>query len=87
MSTSDLAEKAGVKKRTIDHWLWYKNPNPMLEDFHKIAEALGVSMEYLITGKDVSELTDEEDSLLVTFRGLPKNKRALLARIAEVMAE
>jgi transcriptional regulator with XRE-family HTH domain len=87
MTAAQLAEKAGINKRTLNGWLYVKSPNPAVEDFRKTAAALGVSMEYLVTGKDGAALTDEETLLLALFRRLPRQRRALLARIAGVMAE
>jgi transcriptional regulator with XRE-family HTH domain len=87
MTAAQVAKKAGIKKTTLNSWLYVENPNPAVEDFRKTAAALGVSMEYLVTGKDGAGLTDEETLLLSVFRGMTKQHRALLARIAGVMAE
>lgn len=48
----ELADKSGVPKGTIDHYLAEKNTAPIAENAVKIARALGVSVEYLVTGKD-----------------------------------
>lgn len=50
----ELAEKSGVSKRVIDHYLAEKCTSPQAENAVKIAAALGVSVEYLVTGKDSS---------------------------------
>jgi transcriptional regulator with XRE-family HTH domain len=87
MTTARLAEKSGVKKGTLNSWLYSKSPNPAADDLRKAAAALGVSMEYLLTGKDGAGLADEEMVMLAAFRGLPKQRRGLLLRIAGALAE
>jgi transcriptional regulator with XRE-family HTH domain len=87
MTTAELAKKSRVKKRTLDNWLYGKSPNPEVADFMRAASALGVSMEYLLTGKDGSGLTEEETLLLSLFRETPKQRRALLVRIAGVLKD
>ncbi|MBQ9205706.1 MAG: helix-turn-helix transcriptional regulator [Treponema sp.] len=50
----ELAEKSGISKRVLDHYLAEKCTSPLAENAVKIAEVLGVSVEYLVTGKDAS---------------------------------
>jgi transcriptional regulator with XRE-family HTH domain len=87
LTTAELAKKSGVKKRTIDNWLYGKSPNPEVKEFLKAAAALGVSVEYLVYGKDGSGLTEDETLMLAIFRDMPKQRRALLLRIAEAIRE
>ena len=49
----ELAEKSGVAKGTIDHYLAEKCTAPIAENAVKIAQALNVSVEYLVTGKEL----------------------------------
>ncbi|MBO7122606.1 MAG: helix-turn-helix transcriptional regulator [Treponema sp.] len=48
----ELAAKSGVPKGTIDHYLAEKSASPIAENAVKIARALNVTVEYLVTGKD-----------------------------------
>ena len=48
----ELAEKTGISKRAIDHYLAEKHTEPTAETAVKIAHELGVSVEYLVTGKN-----------------------------------
>lgn len=51
LKVKELAEKTGISKRTLDQYLM-KNPNePLVSNGVKIANALGVSVEYLVTGE------------------------------------
>jgi len=52
MTVKELAAKSGINKLTIDHWLSAKGKIPTLEKGVKIAQVLGVSVEYLVTGED-----------------------------------
>lgn len=59
MLVKELADKTGIPKGTIDHYLAEKNTAPIAENAVKIAQALNVSVEYLVTGKD-SILNNED---------------------------
>ena len=51
----ELAEKSGVPKGTIDHYLAEKCTAPIAENAVKIAQALNVTVEYLVTGKSSND--------------------------------
>jgi transcriptional regulator with XRE-family HTH domain len=53
LSQKELAAKAGIKKRALDMYLGAQKSIPRADIAVKIASALGVSVEYLITGKEV----------------------------------
>lgn len=63
----ELAEKSGVPKGTIDHYLAEKNTAPIAENAVKIAQALNVSVEYLVTGK-TSDLNNSNSSYVPQVR-------------------
>ena len=50
----ELSEKTGINKRTLDHYLTENGSEPTAVNAVLIAKALGVSVEYLVTGKDTS---------------------------------
>ena len=52
MLVKELAAKSGVNKFSLDNYLNTKGQIPSVEAGLKIAQALGVSVEYLVTGKD-----------------------------------
>jgi transcriptional regulator with XRE-family HTH domain len=54
MLVKELAASSGVKKQTIDSYLREHGYTPSVEAAVKIAHALGVSVEYLVTGHDES---------------------------------
>ena len=47
----ELAEKTGISKNTIENYLTGHNSIPSADKAVEIAQALNVSVEYLITGK------------------------------------
>lgn len=63
----ELADKSGVPKGTIDHYLAEKNTAPIAENAVKIAQALNVSVEYLVTGK-TSEFSNSNSSYAPQIR-------------------
>ena len=52
MPVKELAAKSGIKKNTIDQYLSARSQLPSVETGVKIAQALGVSVEYLVTGEE-----------------------------------
>lgn len=74
-SRADLSRGAGVSESTIRNWI--RGTAPQAEMLYKVAKFLGVSLEYLITGKDSPQvhkmpppLDDREKELLEDFRKL-----------------
>ena len=55
LRVKELAELSGVKKQTIDSYLRDKNYTPSVVAAVNIARALGVSVEYLVLGKEISK--------------------------------
>jgi transcriptional regulator with XRE-family HTH domain len=47
----EVAARAGIKKRALDMYLGYRHCMPPADIAVKIASTLGVTVEYLITGK------------------------------------
>jgi transcriptional regulator with XRE-family HTH domain len=52
MLVKELAALSGIKKHTIDNYLNTHNAMPSAEAAVSIARALGVTVEYLVTGQD-----------------------------------
>jgi transcriptional regulator with XRE-family HTH domain len=52
MLVKELASKSGVNKFSIDNYLNKRGQIPSVEAAVKIARVLGVSVEYLVTGKE-----------------------------------
>ena len=66
----ELAAKSGVPKGTIDHYLAEKSASPIAENAVKIARALNVSVEYLVTGKESVPSKDSRPPYSAQVRSL-----------------
>ena len=64
MFVKELAARSGVKKKTIDSYLGAPACKPSAEAAVSIAKALGVTVEYLVTGTDNSAAKDRPLSAL-----------------------
>jgi len=51
----ELAAKSGVNKFSIDNYLSKRGQTPSVEAAVRIAQALGVTVEYLVTGKESTQ--------------------------------
>jgi transcriptional regulator with XRE-family HTH domain len=55
MLVKELAAKAGLKKHTVDNYLSVRGRMPSADVAVRIADVLGVSVEYLIKGFEKAE--------------------------------
>ena len=64
IKVKELAARSGISRRTIDQYLSSAAKMPSAENAVKIAAALGVSVEYLVTGlenkKNVAESQNDK---------------------------
>ena len=73
MQLKELSIKTGISRNTLDKYLTGKKVvQPGVENAVKIAQALGVSVEYLVTGKseNPNRLTSEYEQLLRKYQKL-----------------
>lgn len=88
LRTQELSDKSGVKKRTIDHYLISNPQEPSVTNAFKIAQALQVSVEYLMTGKEVREkipLTKELIDFINGYLTLNARQRAVVRDMVDVL--
>jgi len=74
----ELASISGVNRRTLDNYLREKGSSPSADAAVRIAGALGVTVEYLVTGREKRELNPMPflPDLQVVFNNLESlNKR------------
>lgn len=74
IKVKELAEKSGISKRTIDHYLASRSTIPQAEAAVKIAQVLDVSVEYLVTGTESSvpkSIKPEVVDLITEINRLP----------------
>ena len=58
LNQKEFAAKAGIKKRALDAYLRAQQSMPPADTAVKIAAALGLSVEYLVTGKEYRKFID-----------------------------
>jgi len=58
LNQKEFAAKTGIKKRTLDTYLRAQQSMPPADTAVKIAAALGLSVEYLVTGKEYKQNID-----------------------------
>jgi len=58
LTQKEFAAKAGIKKRALDAYLRSQQSMPPADTAVKMASALGISVEYLITGKEYYQTVD-----------------------------
>jgi transcriptional regulator with XRE-family HTH domain len=93
MRVKELARLSGVKKQTIDSYLRENSYTPSVEAAVKIAGALGVSVEYLVMGKDMdngrahTSLSPDARLLLQSLEQLNEVDRKVVIRNALFLIE
>ena len=76
----ELASKTGISRRTLDNYLREKSSLPPVDIAVKIAEALNVSVEYLVTGKERTENSQDNKIKILDLNYLklsPKKKHVI----------
>jgi transcriptional regulator with XRE-family HTH domain len=58
LNRKEFAAKAGIKKRALDAYLGPQQSMPPADTAVKIASALGLSVEYLVTGREHRRTVD-----------------------------
>lgn len=81
ISNGKLTELAGISKNNIGN---YKNGQiPNATTLYKLSQILGVSMEYLLAGKEAADLSPEEQKLVDLYRVADTRGKRNIMRSAE----
>ena len=89
----ELSAMTGIRKHTLDNYLNTHNSIPNAESAVKIARALGVSVEYLVTGsegkkgKPTPPLSPDMRLLVDTADKLSPKGRRLAIKLVKVLKE
>jgi transcriptional regulator with XRE-family HTH domain len=85
MMVKELAVVTGISRHTLDNYLNVRERMPTADVAVKIARALGVSVEYLVTGEEKSQekssLGPEIRSLVQNFKLLNEEDRKMITAI------
>lgn len=81
ISNTKLTELAEISKNNIGN---YKNGQiPNATTLYKLSQILGVSMEYMIAGKEAEDLTPEEQQLIDLYRQADERGKRSIMRLAQ----
>jgi len=88
MLVKELAKATGISRHTIDNYLNVRERIPTADVAVKIAQSLGVSVEYLVTGEeksqDKSSLGPEIRTLVQNFKLLSEEDRKMVISIIQL---
>lgn len=87
LTQTGLARSLGIEVRTFQDWV-YSKKMPDTETSVKIANALGVTVDYLVTGErtDTEPLSEEDKNYLAAFHKIAPDHRPLAQKIVEQIA-
>jgi len=91
MMVKELSAVTKIKRHTLDNYLNTHNSLPNAESAVKIAQALGVSVEYLVTGREfidmaqLASLPEDLRTMIEIGSQLSKNSRKLVIGILEAI--
>jgi transcriptional regulator with XRE-family HTH domain len=92
MLVKELAARTGISKRTLDNYLNNRGHMPDADIAVKMARVLGVSVEYLVTGKEegphkTSPRSPESRILLDVFNKLKPQDRKIVLLLAKALQD
>ncbi len=96
LTVKELSAKTNIIKGTLDNYLGARASIPPADIAVKIAEALNVSVEYLVTGKDKKtsknssdfvQINSEEKSILDDLNLIPQNIQKTFKTLIHQTAE
>lgn len=94
LTVKELSAKTGIIKGTLDNYLGVRASIPPADIAVKIAQALNVSVEYLVTGKDeksksttFSQINPETKSILTDLDSIPQNIQKTIKNLIHQTAE
>lgn len=79
-------EDLGFSISTVSSWKQH-NTIPKTEALYKISKAIGVSMEYLLTGVSKDKLSDEDAAIIALYRSIPSDKQKLFYKLAKCLID
>ena len=87
MLVKELAAVSGIQKRALDSYLLQENASmPPADTAVKIAQALGVTVEYLVTGEETT-LPNDIRLIIRNLLRLAERDRKIVAILANALAD
>ena len=87
MLYKEVAAKAGITKRTMDSYVGAQGSMPSADIAVRLAQVLGVSVEYLVTGEGAdSKPSRKEQHILSCLKKLPDYAQNALEQYIETLS-
>jgi len=99
IKTADVSRATGLSSTFFTEWKKGKSKTPKIENLKKIADYFNVSVDYLMTGKEVEFSTDsalldakiskdfELKSAIQKYYALNDEKRKAILRLIDLLSE
>lgn len=88
MMVKELAEKTGISRHTLDNYLNVRENMPTADVAVKIAQVLGVTVEYLILGEENNTekamFSSEIRALIQNFKQLSEDDQKMIVAIVQL---
>ncbi len=81
----ELSLRTGISQRTLESYLGARGSIPPADVAVKIANALNVSVEYLVTGKKTGETKTEQEQSFP--RDFSEGQKAFLKKFSKLLKE
>lgn len=83
----ELSERTGISKNTLDKYLSGNKSQPSVENAVKIAQAIGVSVEYLVlSGADKNQKLSADDAHFInSYKKLSAQNKDVVSDLIHVM--
>lgn len=81
ITNTEVTKLAGISKNNIGNYKNGQIPNATI--LYKLSQIFGISMEYLLVGKDAENLTQEEKKLVELYRNTNDIGQPLTMKHAE----
>ena len=81
ITNAEITRLAEISKNNIGNYKNGQIPNATI--LYKLSQIFGISMEYLLTGKESEELTLEEKKLVALYRSADERGKRAIIRTAE----
>ena len=86
INQSDIGRKLNIGDTTVSYWIRNKSV-PRADDALRLADLLGVSVRYLVTGEDDKMLSHRERELLDVCKLMPESKFSIVLKNAQAIRE
>ncbi|MDR0476237.1 MAG: XRE family transcriptional regulator [Treponema sp.] len=79
MIVKEIAEKSGVKKRTIDKWVGAEATEPKVNDLYRVCQTIGITIEWAVSGNEKGGFYQEIIAIAHKIAALdPKERQDIL---------